>query len=94
MINTQELTIKQLVVAFSPDTLLYATGIFKEFTLHNQGGIKLPVLKDISLEVKVEELVYIGLKLYLLILRSRYFYISLLLLYIFLGNSPNYLIYF
>ncbi|MBE9044182.1 phosphonate C-P lyase system protein PhnL [Pleurocapsales cyanobacterium LEGE 10410] len=43
--------------ALSPDTLLYATGIHKRFTLHNQGGIKLPVLSDVSLEVKTEECV-------------------------------------
>ena len=51
----QELTIKQPAIALSADTLLYATGIYKTFTLHNQGGIKLPVLENISLEVKAGE---------------------------------------
>ncbi len=45
----------QLTINFSPNTLLCATGIFKEFILHNQGGIKLPVLKNVSLEIKTGE---------------------------------------
>ena len=53
--NTSRLTIKQATINFSPDTLLYATGINKSFTLHNQGGIKLPVLENVSLEVKEGE---------------------------------------
>ncbi len=55
--NTPELSIKQPTINFSPDTLLYATEIFKEFTLHNQGGIKLPVLENVSLEIKARECV-------------------------------------
>ena len=53
--NTSQLTIKQATINFSPDTLLYAKGINKSFTLHNQGEIKLPVLKNVSLEVKAGE---------------------------------------
>lgn len=53
------MTIQQLStlqsLELSPDTLLYATGIDKSFTLHNQGGIKLPVLNNASLEVKAGE---------------------------------------
>ena len=51
----QELPLPQPLFDLSPNTLLYATGINKSFTLHNQGGIKLPVLNDISLEVKAGE---------------------------------------
>lgn len=40
---TQELIINQSAIDLSSDTLLYATGINKSFTLHNQRGIKLPV---------------------------------------------------
>ena len=53
--TTQELIIKQPAIAFSADTLLSATGIYKTFTLHNQGGIELPVLENMSLEVKAGE---------------------------------------
>ena len=55
--TTSELTIKQPAIDLSSDTLLYATGIYKSFTLHNQGGIKLPVLENVSLEVKAGECV-------------------------------------
>ena len=48
--NTSQLSIKQPTINLSPDTLLYATEIYKSFTLHNQGGINLPVLEDVSLE--------------------------------------------
>ena len=37
------------------DTLLYAAGINKSFTLYNQGGINLPVLENVSLQVKAGE---------------------------------------
>jgi alpha-D-ribose 1-methylphosphonate 5-triphosphate synthase subunit PhnL len=50
--TTQELSFKQPSIELSSDTLLYATGIHKSFTLHNQGGINLPVLNNASLEVK------------------------------------------
>lgn len=50
-------TLPQPKIDLSPDTLLYATGIHKSFTLHNQGGIKLPVLSNTSLEVKAGECV-------------------------------------
>lgn len=55
--NVEKLTIEPFKIAFAADTLLYATGIFKQFTLHNQGGIKLPVLENVSLEVKAGECV-------------------------------------
>ena len=55
--TTQELTTQKPSVELSADTLLYATGINKSFTLHNQGGIKLPVLNNVSLEVKAGECV-------------------------------------
>ncbi|MGK7899128.1 MAG: phosphonate C-P lyase system protein PhnL [Xenococcus sp. (in: cyanobacteria)] len=51
----QEVTPKQLRIDLASDTILYAIGIDKSFTLHNQGGINLPVLKNISLEVKAGE---------------------------------------
>ena len=50
-------TIQQPTIDLASDTLLYATGIHKSFTLHNQSGIKLPVLSDISLEAKTGECV-------------------------------------
>ena len=54
--NIQSAFIKtKPLIELSPDTLLYATGIHKSFTLHNQGGINLPVLTDASLEVKAGE---------------------------------------
>ena len=53
--NAQNTIAKQTTVSLSPNTLLYATGIDKSFTLHNQGGIKLPVLNNASLEVKAGE---------------------------------------
>ena len=55
--TTQELTTQKPSIELSADTLLYATGIDKSFTLHNQGGIKLPVLDNASLEVKAGECV-------------------------------------
>lgn len=55
--NTPELIIKEPTTSLSSNTLLYAMRIFKEFTLHNQGGIHLPVLANISLEVKAGECV-------------------------------------
>lgn len=45
----------------SPDVsakvCLYAENVFKGFTLHNQGGIHLPVLKNVSLSVQAGECV-------------------------------------
>ncbi|MEL7010716.1 MAG: ATP-binding cassette domain-containing protein, partial [Cyanobacteria bacterium J06588_4] len=55
--NTQDTIAQQPQVSLAPDTLLYATGIDKSFTLHNQGGIKLSVLNNASLEVKAGECV-------------------------------------
>ena len=55
--TTRELTVPQPSIEFSANTLLYATGIDKSFTLHNQGGIELPVLNNVSLEVKAGECV-------------------------------------
>ena len=54
---TTSLSIKQPSIKLSADTLLYAVGINKSFTLHNQGGINLPVLDDANLEVKAGECV-------------------------------------
>lgn len=51
------LSTKKPPTEVSSNTLLYATGISKEFTLHNQGGISLPVLENVSLEVKAGECV-------------------------------------
>ena len=53
--NTQELTNQQPTIDFAPDTILSAKRIDKSFTLYNQGGIKLPVLDNVSLEVKAGE---------------------------------------
>ncbi|MGK7950271.1 MAG: phosphonate C-P lyase system protein PhnL [Xenococcaceae cyanobacterium] len=53
--TTKQLSLKQPAIDLSADTLLYATGIDKSFTLHNQGGIKLPVLNNVKLEVKAGE---------------------------------------
>nr|WP_216595533.1 phosphonate C-P lyase system protein PhnL [Myxosarcina sp. GI1] len=55
--NVEKLTIEQPAIALASVTLLYATRIFKQFTLHNQGGIKLPVLENVNLEVKAGECV-------------------------------------
>lgn len=55
--NTPQLKTPQSSIKLSPNTLLYATGIYKSFTLHNQGGIELPVLNNASLEVKAGECV-------------------------------------
>ena len=55
--TTSRLTAKQPSVELSPDTVLYATGIDKSFTFHDRGGINLPVLSNISLEVKAGECV-------------------------------------
>ena len=54
---TTSLSSEQPSIEFSASTLLYAAGIDKSFTLHNQGGIKLPVLINASLEVKAGECV-------------------------------------
>ena len=54
---TTSLSSEQPSIEFSASTLLYAAGIDKSFTLHNQGGIKLPVLNNASLEVKAGECV-------------------------------------
>ena len=54
---TTSLSSEQPSIEFSANTLLYAAGIDKSFTLHNQGGIKLPVLNNASLEVKAGECV-------------------------------------
>ncbi|MEM8545940.1 MAG: ATP-binding cassette domain-containing protein, partial [Cyanobacteria bacterium P01_H01_bin.119] len=37
--------------------LLNAENLYKTFVLHHQGGIKLPVLEDVSLEVSAGECV-------------------------------------
>lgn len=55
--TTSQLTTKQPSINLSANTLLSATGIYKSFTLHNQGGINLPVLRNMSLEVKAGECV-------------------------------------
>ena len=55
--TVQQLTTKQPSINFSPNSLLYAINIHKSFILHNQGGIKLPVLSNTSLEVKAGECV-------------------------------------
>ncbi len=55
--TTLKLTTKQPSIELSPNTLLYATCIYKSFILHNQGGIKLPVLNDANLKVKAGECV-------------------------------------
>lgn len=54
---TTQKSIQKPSIELSGDTLLYATGIHKSFTLHNQGGIRLPVLSNTSLEVKAGECV-------------------------------------
>ncbi|MDJ0594798.1 MAG: phosphonate C-P lyase system protein PhnL [Pleurocapsa sp. MO_226.B13] len=54
---TTSLSIKKPPTEVSADTLLYALEVCKSFTLHNQGGIILSVLENISLEVKVGECV-------------------------------------
>ncbi|MDJ0592159.1 MAG: hypothetical protein QNJ72_19575 [Pleurocapsa sp. MO_226.B13] len=53
--TTSKLAFEQPLIELSPDTLLYATGICKSFILHNQGGINLPVLNSVSLEIKAGE---------------------------------------
>lgn len=55
--NKPELMTQPLAIALGSNTILYATGINKNFTLHNQGGVELPVLKDVSLELKTQECV-------------------------------------
>ncbi|MCC0177088.1 phosphonate C-P lyase system protein PhnL [Waterburya agarophytonicola K14] len=55
--TTQKLTTQKPSIELSADTLLYATGINKSFTLHNQGRINLPVLNNANLEVKAGECV-------------------------------------
>ncbi len=56
MTNSQ-LSIKQPSIELSPNTVLYAVGINKTFTLHNQGGIELSVLENATLELKQGECV-------------------------------------
>lgn len=43
--------------AITPNTRLYAENLSKGFTLHNQGGIHLPVLKGVSLSVEAGDCV-------------------------------------
>lgn len=47
----------KLPAEISANTLLYASKVCKSFTLHNQGGIVLPVLENASLIVKAGECV-------------------------------------
>ncbi len=56
MINSQ-LFINEPPDKITSDTVLYATGIDKTFTLHNQGGIQLPVLESLNIELKQGECV-------------------------------------
>ena len=56
MTNSQ-LSIQQSSIELCADTVLYAKEIDKTFTLHNQGGIELPVLENITLELKQGECV-------------------------------------
>ena len=44
MTTSQLINTHQRSIELSPETLIYATGIYKSFTLHDQGGIELPVL--------------------------------------------------
>lgn len=44
-------------IRFSPESLLRVEGIYKTFTLHNQGGAKIPVLQGVSLTVEAGECV-------------------------------------
>lgn len=46
---------KLLISDFNDSTLLKAENISKGFILHNQGGVSLSVLKEVSLEVKAGE---------------------------------------
>lgn len=55
--TTLKSTLKQNEITFAIDTLLHATGIYKSFTIHNRGGIKLTILEDVNLEVKAGECV-------------------------------------
>lgn len=55
--TTLKSTLIQNEITFAIDTLLHATGIYKSFTIHNRGGIKLTVLENVNLEVKAEECV-------------------------------------
>jgi alpha-D-ribose 1-methylphosphonate 5-triphosphate synthase subunit PhnL len=50
-------TSAERLATFTADTLLVAEGIYKGFTLHNQGGIHLPVLQGVSLTVAAGECV-------------------------------------
>lgn len=44
-------------IANSTETLLKADSLYKSFTLHTQGGIRLPVLEGLSFELKAGECV-------------------------------------
>lgn len=44
-------------IATSTETLLKADALYKSFTLHTQGGIRLPVLEELSFELKAGECV-------------------------------------
>lgn len=48
---------QQLKNQIRPNILLQAENIYKSFILHNQGGIKFPVLEGMSLSLKVGECV-------------------------------------
>ncbi|NEQ22580.1 MAG: phosphonate C-P lyase system protein PhnL [Microcoleus sp. SIO2G3] len=44
-------------IATSTETLLKANALYKSFTLHTQGGVRLPVLEELSFELKAGECV-------------------------------------
>ncbi len=44
-------------IATGTETLLKANALYKSFTLHTQGGIRLPVLEELSFELKAGECV-------------------------------------
>ena len=52
MIEKSQLTTKKALKSFAVDTVLIVQKIFKSFTLHNQGSIELPVLENVTLELK------------------------------------------
>ena len=47
-----QLTARKTSENFALDTVIIAKKIYKSFILHNQGGIQLPVLEDVTLELK------------------------------------------
>lgn len=57
MMTSSQSVIKQAPVEFAPNVVLCAKGIDKTFTLHNQGGIQLPVLENLSIELMQGECV-------------------------------------